>query len=78
MLMLKLQYFGHIMGRTNSLEKNLMSGKTEDRKRWWQRMRWFDSITDSKDMTLSKFQEIVNDRKVWHVAIHAVTELDTT
>ena len=74
MLKLNLQYFGHIMGRANSLEKSLMSGKIEGRRRWWQRMRWFDSITDSKNMTLSKFQEIVNDRKVWHVAVPAVTK----
>ena len=63
MLKLKLQYFGHLIRRANPLEKTLMLGKIEGRRRWWQKMRWFDSITDSKDMTLSKFQETVNDRK---------------
>ena len=72
MLNLKLQYFGHLMRRTNSLEKILMLGKIEHkRRRGQQRMTWLDSITDSMDMNLSKLQEIVNDRKASHAAIHA-------
>ena len=74
MLKLKLEYLGHLMQRADSLEKNLMLGKIEGRRRWWQKMRWFDSITDSKDMTLSKFQEIVNDREAWQAVVHAVTK----
>ena len=73
MLKWKLQYFGHLMQRTNSLKKTLMLGKTEGRRRkGWQRMRWFDSITDSVDMNLSKLWEIVKDRVSWHAAVHRI------
>jgi len=75
MLKLKLQYFGHLMGRANSLEKNPMLGKIESRRRsGWQRMRWLDGITNSMDATLSKLREIVKDREVWHAAIHGLTK----
>ena len=78
-LMLKLQYFGHLMRRVNSLEKTLMLGKTDSRRRrGQQRMRWLDSIIDSMDMSLSKLQEIVKDRKAWCAAIHGVTDLAMT
>ena len=74
MLKLKLQYFGHLMRRTDSLEKTLMLGKTEDgRRRGRQRMRWLDGITDSTDMSLSKVQEIVKDREAKHAAVHEVS-----
>ena len=77
MLKLKLQYFSHLMGRANSLQKTLMLGKTEGRRRGQQRMRWLDGLTDSMDMSLSKLQKMVKGREAWHAVVHGIPKSHT-
>ena len=75
--MLKLQYFGHLMKTANSLEKSLMLGKIEGRRRGCQKMRWLDGITNTMDMKLGKLREMVRDRGVWHLTVHGVAQSQT-
>ena len=77
MLKLKLQYFGHLMQRDDSLEKTLMLEKTEGRRRGWQRMRWLDGITHSRNMGLNKLWKIAKDSEAWHAAVHATAKSQT-